>query len=420
MSLKHWGLIVAGAGLWWVMGLNLFIYHVVTFLYFMVLVHHYDRGSRAIYLPQSAFWLLGIVIVYATSIGLHSFSAPPSRVVAALYNLSFWVVGFMLVVLLANAYDSRKTNMFFTPFFILCISTAGFFLMALLLMKMGIGNFGFKTPLYPLKRIFGDTVLVTNTLTATLIHRDWFVASFYPRLNIYSPYATATGGCIMICLYMLFTKAAMASSLKSPKIWLLLLLNFGALLMTFSRMPLMAFIACTIFVFFIEKQKTLLWALFGITIVIFALPLLDQAITAFLKMREGSNTSRMDLYVQSINYLKGIDWVLGAGIKPRIVFSSYPIGSHSTYVASLYKMGALGFSLFLLLQVTLVIRWYQVKALASKRKEDFALWRGLGLVMLSMNFWMMTEDIDAPQFLAFLYFSCVGYFEGFRRSLIDE
>ena len=149
-------------------------------------------------------------------------------------------------------------------------------------------------------------------------------------------------------------------------------------------------------------------------------PWLVMLLQFVMELREGSTVGRASLYTYSLGQLKGVDWVLGVGLRPREESLEFPVGSHSTYLSFIFKTGMAGFMTLIAFQLSLFSRWYKLRSLVQKDRTALILWRGFGIIFMTMAFWMFSEDIDAPQFLAFLYFSYIGIFEGFRRGLKYE
>jgi len=144
---------------------------------------------------------------------------------------------------------------------------------------------------------------------------------------------------------------------------------------------------------------------------------LTQLMEWIFQLREGSTTGRLALYKYSLQVFEGVDWILGFGLRPRDESAFLvPIGSHSTYLSMLFKTGVIGCSIFILFQAQLLMRWLRFRGIATRRRNLFCLWQGLGGVFTGVGLWMFTGDIDAPQLLAFLYFSLVGVFEALVRE----
>ncbi len=415
-----WTWVVIGAPFWWLLGLNLFFYHFAVFVLFLVMLYVYAREGYPLFLPSSFLWLSLLVFVYLGSLMIQGRAGGADRFIASVYNLSFWLMGAGLSLVLANAFSREDVRTLLRTFSILGWVTG---LTALAMVFVAVH--GTRTVIFPsvlyhyMTRHFGDSYLVQNSVMVMLLHSNWLIWGAYPRLNLLSPYATATGNLMMIVLIMVLTRAAIETKIKKAFFFILIFLNIMALVMTLARTALFALITSLIFVSVLKSRKTLLWGVLIILLFSALTPWLNDFVDWFLKLREGSSINRLDLYRYSLEQMEGVNWILGYGMKPREESAfTVPIGSHSTYLSLLFKTGILGTSVFFLFQSMLLWRWYKLKECAMLHEEAFALWRGLGAVFWGIAITMFTGDIDAPQFLAFIYFSLIGIFEGFRRNLI--
>lgn len=419
-TINLWCLTAGGALLWWGLGLNLFIYHfaaIALFLYVSSRLHYEGKG---VLIPPSAILLAAIGLIYLFSITLRLSEGDSSRVVAALYNFSFWIMGAALVIAIANVFELSHAPRIFRSLMLLGWIIGIAAVAALIVWKSGVQAIVFKTPLYWITRFIGTTTLVESSLLVRPLLWDWFASLTRPRFNMFSPYPTAAGGIIMIILMIAIIQAASEKKMQSLRTWALVGLNLFALTLTLSRMSVFAFMASMMSVYVLQKKNFTVWMVMLLMLLIAAEPLLELLFNFFLGLREGSNSIRLELYKYSIMQLEGVDWILGKGLKPRETYFTYPIGSHSTYVSLLYKSGLGGAGLFVLFQASLLLRWFLLKSHAYRSRQAFFVWKGTGLVFIGMAMWMVTEDIDAPQMLAFLYFSFVGIFEGLRKELLNE
>ena len=417
--MKIWKGTVLGAFFWWLLGLNLFFYHLVAGLLFLGILFVAAKNPKGLFLPSSFFFLLLLSAIYAFSILIHASASDFSRVLAAFYNLSFWLMGLMLVVILANTFTFSQIPSLLKVFY----SVAWFSgLLALAVMGIwfsGTRSFIFPTPLYGLTNWLGHTTLVETTLMVRLLLVDWFASFTRPRFNLFSPYPTAAGGILMILLTMLLVRFFIDKKINKPLFIFLFLSNLLGLVMTLSRISLLALALSLAWVFFIQRKHFPLWIFLSLGVLVLALPALEKFTQYFLELREGSTLTRWDLYQYSLDQLEGVDWILGLGVKPRGQAFEFPLGSHSTYLSLLFKTGVTGLVTLGTFHASLFFRWYRLKSLLREDRQMFYLWQGLGMIFFAMAIWMLTEDIDAPQLLAFLYFSFVGIFEGLRRNLLD-
>ncbi|MBU3759445.1 MAG: hypothetical protein FGM27_05880 [Candidatus Omnitrophica bacterium] len=419
-TLGVWKHCLGGALVWWVLGLNLFIYHgAAVFLASFFLMGKRSSG-KGLFIPASAVTLFFLSAVYLFSIALNAAANEPSRVLAACYNLSFWLMGMVLITAMANAFKLEEIPEVFEAFRKLSILICVLTLAVVFFMLRDSGPIEFRTPLYGFSQHLGNTALIKDSFVLKPLMVDWFASYSRLRLNLLGPYPTASAGLIMIVLAFLMNETRKLKHRNRLWQWGVLGLNAAALFLTLSRMSILAFFLAVAAAWFLEKKKVLLWVLFSAGVLLLLLPWMIPFSEWMMGLRGGSTSTRLSLYRYTIDQLDGLDWIVGVGIKAREEGFAIPIGSHSTYVSLLYKTGALGLFLFTAFQARLILSWIQLKEYARSRRNYFFFWRVCGYVFISMGFWMITEDIDAPQLLAFLYFSLVGMFEGFQKKLRDE
>lgn len=413
----RWGAL--GAPLWWILGLNLAIYHAFAVLLFLFYLYAEGREREGFRFSGSALFLSLVSVTYFFTIVIHAVAGPSSRVVAAFYNLSFWIMGVMLSLVMAYIFTPASISFFMRVFSVLAWMTGLLALAMFLVSLTGVRELVFPTPLYGLSSLVGKRTLAENSLLIKPLFWDWFASLSRPRFNVFSPYPNAASGVIMILLMMILTRAAIEKRLFSIPFLLLFGMNMLALIMTLSRIAILALLFSLVIVFLLEKRKSYLWIVLVTIGLLATAPWLVKTMDYFLDLRPGSIEGRLELYRYSLEQLEGVDWLLGIGLKARNE-SVYPLASHSTYLSLLCKSGLVGTTLFILFQVLLILRWFRLKPLAVRQRQTFLFWRGLGWVFLGMAVWMTAEDIDAPQLLAFVYFSLVGTFEGFRKRLVRK
>lgn len=416
---KVWKWTVQGSPLWWCLGLNMGIYHLAALAIFFKKISEKTRNAEGIYVPATVFPVFAIFCIYGMSIFIHRGSGDGGRLIAAFYNLSVWGMGILLIVGLSNLFSTRHVSEVagyckWPAWF------AGILSMAMLVVWLrGSQTLVIPTPMAHLTEYAGNATLVENSVIMKPLIRDWFASLSRPRYNVFSPYPTAAGGVLMIFLALLITHQGLGMTpLRRIPFFVLIGLTAWALIMTLSRTTLIGLIFAMFLVAIVGRKGISLWLLAAIFLFSLLLPFMERLIDIFLGLREGSNTARMNLYRASLDQLNGVDWILGVGLKSREGPMDYPLGSHSTFVGMIFKSGFCGFLALVTFQASLLIRWYHLKKAVLESPQNFVFWRGLGWIFIAMSLWMLTEDIDAPQFLAFLYFSMIGIFEGFRRSLL--
>ncbi|MDD5217214.1 MAG: O-antigen ligase family protein [Candidatus Omnitrophica bacterium] len=412
--IKLWKWCLYGVPLWWVIGLSVFAYHLVALMLFASLVYARTREDQGIYLPLSFWPLFFMSLVHAFSLFIHAGPGNMDRAVASTYNLSFWVMGWMLIVVMANAFTRRDLRSMLRAFYWVAFITGGLALFVFVMALTGKQDISFPSLLYqPFLKIMGRSPLIEYSLWVKPLHYDWFVSSSRPRFTAFCPYSTATGTLTLILLMMLMTWAAVQRKTKNLIFFAVFFLDLLALAMTLSRTAVVAFIMSTVAVFVFQKQRALLWIIVFVFGVLMLAPWIWQLLEWILTLRPGSTTGRLELYRYSLQQFEGIDWIIGFGLKPREDSAFVvPIGSHSTYLSILFKTGIIGVAAFVFFQIQLLYRWLRFREQARHHRNLFFLWSGVGGVLIGMILCLFTGDIDGPQLLAFVYFSIIGIFEG--------
>ncbi len=417
--LKFWRWVVLGAPAWWFLGVNLGIYHLAALLLLIGMMQSSLAGNLPVFLSSSSKFLFAYVVIYAFSLTANAPTAGDSmRVIASAYNLSYWIMGLFLVTVMSNVFSLADTKVVFKTFFDMSLVIGLLTVVILILMLAGFQTLMVYTPFYDLTKLLGHTTLVENSLVVKMLYWEWFASTLFPRFNLFSPYAVATAEVLVFILVMSICHAQLQKKLRSPLFLFISLCVFFAMLMTLSRMPVIAFIAGGLVVFLIGKRQSFIWILLFSIFLFSIYPWIDQSINFILNLRQGSNLGRLELYRYSLSRLEGIEWIIGRGIKNREELNFVgPLGSHSTYLSVLFRTGLVGLATFVSFQIYLFWTWYGLKSAAAKSPEHFFLWRALGWIFIAISMCMVTDEIDVPQLVAFLYFSLVGIFEGFRRSI---
>lgn len=182
----------------------------------------------------------------------------------------------------------------------------------------------------------------------------------------------------------------------------------------------MAALILGLMVYFIVSRKlALVTGLACLAGGVAVLPFMDEFTSWVGGLREGSTTHRFDLYEYTVLAVLDRSPLLGLGIKPRILEFNIPIGSHSMYLGALLKGGVLGLAFFLGWLLVVAISWLAVlrRPLPGGSR---ALLAAVGGAVGAMSFWMLFEDLDAPQLVAFVYFTLVGSLAVMIRAVREQ
>jgi hypothetical protein len=236
-----------------------------------------------------------------------------------------------------------------------------------------------------------------------------------PRIVIYGPYPNATAAITAV----LGTLALLYLCRRNRHHGVLIAageaLIFFTLVITLSRSILAGWLVGSVaanLVFGTAYRRVVCSFALGVA----ALFAMHANVSNLGEYREYSTESRVNNYVRAIEKTILTHPVLGLGIKPREEGNHIAVGSHSTFVSSLTKGGALGVSLvFIYLVVLPAIRWIALGATQSLRSSRAEM-RILFTLQVTIWAWLCFEDIDAPATAAMLIFLAFGFFESIFRS----
>ena len=406
--------------LWWFLGVNFIIFHLITSLLLLALLIT-RKNEEKLLIPIESLPLLMFILTYVFSVVINLQNIPFVRLLATLYNLSFWIIGLILIVVIYNI-NLRETNIIgiaksFTVFGIICglLATGGIVLW--LSGHRGLTVYSFPYRFIPI-HLINNAPLLNKTLICTIIGSGWTGFGLLPRGSLFFVYATALGMGMVITIPM--TIYYFRTKSKLSKAFMPVVLQSIALIFSLSRIVIVGLLSFILVYFVLYRRKSSfflaihLGMLFVILILFFVPALPKKTLNATEAFRKGSTTTRLSLYRDTIERTLKKP-VLGYGFKPRETgMMGIPIGSHSTFVGSLYKTGIVGF-IFLLMFWVMVYRTWRKQLRKISDKSLRCLWYCLGVAFLGGIIWQFTEDLDAPPIVAFFYFLIVAFIVSFRK-----
>lgn len=149
-----------------------------------------------------------------------------------------------------------------------------------------------------------------------------------------------------------------------------------------------------------------MFVLIGIMVIIPVAFLLSSKIehifVTMLDSRQGSSSTRIRLYVTTIQKVVTESPIVGMGIKyPNPYVFGLPYGSHSTYIGIFYRTGIVGVLFF-------VIMFWRITKKSIFLVIDSAKYRFLGIVMLAYFVAIVFLDIDASAWVLAMFFTNVA------------
>ncbi len=397
---------------WWLVGLNFIIFHLFTAIAFLlVLVGKRGRLQWTI----SHSFLLMFIATYLLSLAINSHQFDVFRVVGSVYNLTYWIMGLMLMIVIQNLSVSKKDLLYLAKTMrnfgviigILSITTLGFayiFDYSAIKFNTLLGNIiPFKT----------ESLLLEHMFVATLLDVDWLFGKATPRVSGFFTYPTAMAISVatIMLLSSIYYRFCHVSKIRAALEYGLMLV---ALLFSTSRTVFIGIVLSVLIVTTINisrVKRLAYWEIVKRTFLLLSLCLVFYLyfldfMTFVLLSREGSTSFRFSLYLDTIKIAMD-NPVIGIGVKLTDERYYAPIGSHSTYIGALLKTGIIGLLFLLLFKISIFLKWLRTKKNIKGKLYEMT-WIILGISYVTYSLWMITDDIDAPIIATFIYFLICG------------
>lgn len=393
------------SGVWWVLGINFLIYHVVAICCF------YDMLSRRkdVHVPASLFPLIAYCVAYAFSIVYNIREIETIRMLGSLYNLSFWVCGCFVSLTVVNSFVAGTSEKDLANAMGWLVWGAGLF-SVVGLVAWGAGYSDLAIPSIAggvLPGAVTEVPLLRSSLEMRFLAKDWFAGRAVPRLSSLNPYPTALAATMGIAIAVL--SPGLAGGRRRN--WATIVIAVACLFLSWSRSAILALALGIIVVSLLRRRLATAAVLCGVggLVLLWLIPHIEELFAMFSELRAGSSANRSELYKESIRLVWERNAVVcGLGAKPRVSYFHVPIGSHSMFLGSFVKTGLLGLLLVLVWQISLVVGWYFRDLLIRGTRYGSETSFSMGVITLMMAVWMVGEDIDAPQLLCFIYFMMCG------------
>jgi hypothetical protein len=388
---------------WWLLGINIFIYHLVGSLVLIQLLGITMRRHLNLFISTPGIIFCLFLVAYLGSILINAGNNPPQRVFASLNNYFVLIMGALVMF---EVYNTREKILyeFCKVCAWLCFMTGVFALISISLWLKGHSELESLSLLGRIMPSLVEYPYFKELLNIRITSTDWLQVAL-PRVALYSEVHTAIGG------FMLMIIPPMVAYFKLRRskflVWVILVLALVPLIFSLSRTVLCALIAGFLIVRFLERGMKWYYILILLILVLIGMNFLYEWAEWLLRLRNQSTINRMEIYEEAIRIVWETNIFMGIGIRVRSAYFMMAIGSHSTYVGLLLITGLLGVSLFVLFQGSVLWNWYrQIQWLRDQRNKT--VWRYLGISLIASNLWLFTDSLDALPFIAFTYFIIVG------------
>jgi hypothetical protein len=406
--------------LWWVTGMTLFVYQGIAFWLFIKLVLIAKRNRLSLEMPRVIFALFPFVLLLFLSLGIGILEHEKGRVIGALYSNLLWVMGIVMAFVVYHAS---------TPVSHIKYAKAALFpaLFAGILTIYGVyewevlGNhqdLRIETPFF---KAIGITAypLVNNSIRALILTADWYEQTLIPRVSIMGTYPVASAGLMIMFMAMIVLYWLQKEKRGLGHLWVFAFAAMAILcfLYTNSRGATFAIMAALAGLWVMMTRQLGVLSFLGlIVILLMAWPVVISYWDSMLEARNQSTGTRKELYLDTIEYAMKNSPILGVGVKPQEPGTAFALGSHSTYLSALIRSGILGMAALVLWQIYLIvicIRLLFTVQLAFYKKQ-VAIY---AFVIFAMTVFMVTEEVDIPQVLMFVYFIFIGLFSALLRDI---
>jgi hypothetical protein len=400
--------VVALTPVWILFGVKAFVFHAIVGL----AVLKYALGGRRTRVPPAGFLLLLFTVSYAVSVVLNAATMPTERLPGTLHNLGTWLAGLAVLVIVANTGTATGLKRFAAAVTILgCIASVVAVTGVALWFLAGSEEVVLYSPLLDyLPDQLSQVRAFRSANKFTLLTSEWLGGPL-PRSAAFFVYPNAYAGFALIAIPAALLWASVS---RSPKLLLVLALVplLVGLLITLSRTAWVALLVAVIATYAVHKRGRLgTWVLaMGALAALVALQVFLESATDLavnlLEARATSTSTRVALWLEAFSLWRESP-LFGIGHKPQVEAYRQTVGSHSTYLGLLLKTGFAGIALFLLFLAGLLKSWYRLSRNLAPVAP--ALSRFFGMSIVSLSLWMLTEDLDAPQVVPFVFFAVVGY-----------
>jgi len=407
------------APVFWMLGVGAVVYHFLAALAFFMNLLSRKFKSQSNHVSFAAVLVLVYVLIYGFSIAANASMYSSQRILGGVYNLSYWIMGLLIILAVSNMDWRSWSQRLFWPFVTIAIFSGIISLIGLILWTTGVENYTLVTPFNAVFSSLVDVPLIKASTNMNILNKDWLLDQARPRSSALAPYPTALAGIMLFVLPFIYYFQPQTAAKRVFK-YTALILGTWAFLSALSRISILALIISGLLVFILSSRKKYLFIPLLVMAGFAALPFFIEGFDWMLGLREGSSETRLSLYRTGIDFAMAQNPLLGVGIKPRLIYLNIPVGSHSTYVGALYKTGIIGLLIIMILQTRIFMVWHKsMKKIRNPDEKKFL--SAVGVSLLAIMIWMIGEDIDAPQLVAFLYFFYVGIIDsvlfGLKLSL---
>lgn len=361
--------VVAAVPLWWALGVEQFVYPVLLLPALLAVL----ASQKRVRVGPVLVALLAFLVVYLASA---LFIVEDDRYLTFLKNLATYVTAVMLLLVVPAVARTWPEVRSLACALAVAMAVAG---VVGLLAITGLVRGPFQSPFGALlPASVAATALGSNIVERSFGWVSWFagVGSYF-RVNSVFLWPTSYASAIALALpVMAFVAATSRRRLARLVWWALVAVVAVNLVFTTGRMAWLALVVAAVLWFVFTRMRTT-WTTRVVTaalavVVAAAAVVVDPGLLdapqvveqAVFARGSGSPTSRWTIYERTLEGFVERP-LLGWGTERNIAGVSeafiYPAGSHSYYLATLYRQGVLGFVAFL-------VSWWTIWRATAQRR----------------------------------------------------
>lgn len=396
------------APLWWVTGLSAFIYYAAVLWIFIKFLLQAIRHFRVIFFPFVNNWFLLFLISSLASIIFNIPLRPSQRIFSSLNNWLMFAMGHLILLLVYNCEP--------TPFFKRLLKSCRFlcFLNGIMGLVILIAWFaGYKQIQAPtlLGRIWPSLMnypYFYGLLNIRGTVPDWLMGGdILPRLTLYGLSATAVGG-LMLMVLPLAHAYYIVERKKFFESFPVLILGLTVLVFSLSRSAIYAFVMAILLVYVLQKGFSFLLSVCFISGGLVASGAFSKFLEWIFNLRKFSTLGRFELSEEALRILLEENPLIGVGVRLREEFTFMAIGTHGgIYLEILFTAGVIGLFFFGIFHFLLLKNWWMQKR-SIQNPAQKKIWAHLGVSLIGVHIWLLTDTIVAFPLIAYSYFLIAG------------
>lgn len=410
----------------WLLGIKFVFFQLLAGILFIFSIKNINLRNKL--LNYSVVFIL----IYLISNGIAIISNPMNfeitDFVGAIYSCTYWVSGILLLLSIVNSKD-KNIDIIFKGIAILSIIQILIFVLSAVKWNLESGDTSSMAIIYNyLPNTLQNNNFLKDVMSINIATTDYVSTGMIYRFNGFYSYPVAAAlGSVYLLVYTYLYEVDYEGKIKSIfiKIFKLIIISMLFLCVYYCRsrivfilIPISIF--TTLIAYYINKnnKKYIVGIIIAAILIIVLIILNTDIVEKILSLRAGSSSDRLISYKYALQTFKG-NPIFGVGDKFKAEGIFILIGSHSTLIGALVRSGIVGLIGVIGFLVTISIKIFKNKkyihSVFSKK-----LWLSTTFLFFATTIWMITEEIDWPQIVAFLFFLNVSIIFKFEKIVSNN